>query len=69
MNAALLYVLIMLPGQGWHGSVVLHTTSDLTRCERMQAQVQSVARDGVRYRCETLVGDAAGVDRKYGDAL
>lgn len=55
MNTTLVYVLFLLPAQGWHGSVQLHATADQARCEHMQVQLQAVARPGARYRCETLV--------------
>lgn len=59
MNTTLVYVLFLLPAQGWQGSVELHTTADQARCEHLQVQLQAVARPGARYRCETLVTSTA----------
>ena len=50
MNTTLVYVLFLLPAQGWHGSVQLHATADQARCEHMQVQLQAVARPGAAVR-------------------
>ena len=55
MGATLLYLVIAFTGPSWHGSMVLHTTADPARCERMAAQLSTT---GKRYECHTRVVSA-----------
>lgn len=57
MIPKLVYVLVMMGSgaQPWHGAVDLHTTTELGRCERMQAQLKSVPFNGRNYRCMEMV--------------
>lgn len=57
MNTTLLYLVIAFTGPTWHGSQVLHTTADQTRCERMAAQLRTT---GGRYECHTRVVSVIG---------
>lgn len=51
---SLLYVVFMLPGLGWHGSVELLSTKDLARCDAVVKQLRA-ANSHSTYVCETLV--------------
>jgi hypothetical protein len=50
LDTFLLYIVFVVPG--W---TAVHQTTDLERCTAMAAQLNTVARPGDSYRCETKV--------------
>lgn len=53
MNTILLYIVFVLPGSAWHGSMELHVTNDLDRCIAVASMLQQAS--GKRHVCETII--------------